>query len=150
MKMWFSFLALAAAALIAVAPASAASQNATAPGAKLALSRSSLGRILVDGQGRTLYLFEKDKGGRSACAGTCAAYWPPLLTHGKVAVGGGIKKSLLGSTRRTDGTTQVTYARHPLYRFVEDARPGQAKGQNIDEFGAEWYVVSSAGKKVQK
>jgi predicted lipoprotein with Yx(FWY)xxD motif len=150
MKTWFSFLALAAAALVAASPAAAAPKGSAAQTAKLALSRSSLGRILVDGHGRTLYLFEKDRGGRSACAGTCATYWPPFLTHGKVTPGRGVKGSLLGRTRRTDGATQVTYAGHPLYRFVDDAAPGQTKGQNVDEFGAEWYVVSPTGKKLEK
>jgi predicted lipoprotein with Yx(FWY)xxD motif len=112
-------------------------------------ARSSLGTILVDGQGRTLYLFEKDKRGRSACSGICAAYWPPLLTRGRPTVGRGVKRSLLGVTRRRDGTSQVTYAGHPLYRFVQDTRPGQTTGQGSILFGAGWYVVSPAGRKVR-
>jgi len=121
---------------------------ASAQPAKVALSSSRLGRVLVDSQGRTLYLFEKDKRGRSACAGTCATYWPPLLTHGKPTADQGIKGSLLGITHRAGGEAQVTYAGHPLYRFVQDTRAGQTNGQDSQEFGAGWYVVSPAGKKI--
>jgi predicted lipoprotein with Yx(FWY)xxD motif len=110
----------------------------------------SLGRILVNGQGRTLYLFEKDSGGRSACYAQCAAFWPPLLTSGKPIAGAGVKASLLGTTRRSNGTRQVTYAGHPLYRFAEDTKPGQTKGEASKAFGAEWYVLSPSGKKIDK
>lgn len=113
-------------------------------------ARSSLGRILVDAHGRALYLFEKDRRGRSACSGTCAAYWPPLLTKRKPAAGNGTRQSLLGVTPRSDGTSQVTYAGHPLYRFVQDTRPGQTAGQDLHDFGAGWYVVSPAGKKIEE
>jgi predicted lipoprotein with Yx(FWY)xxD motif len=147
-----SRLALAAAALtlplVAVSPATSLATTASAHPAKIALSRSSLGRILVDGQGKTLYLFEKDKQGRSNCDGACAAYWPPLLAHGKPAVGQGVKGSLVGITHRAGGVAQVTYAGHPLYRFVQDTRTGQTNGQDSQEFGAGWYVLSATGKKI--
>lgn len=154
MKNSLSRLALAAAALtlplVAVGPATSFATTASAHPAKIALSSSTLGRILVDSQGRTLYLFEKDKRGRSACASTCATYWPPLLTRGTPAAERGVKQSLLGVTRRASGVRQVTYAGHPLYRFTGDAKPGQTSGQNSHAFGADWYVVSSAGKKIEK
>ena len=118
--------------------------------ATVGTATSSLGRILVDSQGRTLYLFEADKTGRSVCTGACAAYWPPLLTKGKPAAKGAVKTSLLGVTRRGDGTMQVTYAGHPLYRFVQDAKPGQTNGQGLKLSGAEWYVLSPAGTKIEK
>jgi predicted lipoprotein with Yx(FWY)xxD motif len=152
MKNSLSRLALAAAALtlpiVAVSPATSLATIGSAQSAKVALSRSALGRILVDSQGRTLYLFEKDKRGRSACASTCATYWPPLLTHGKPAASQGVKGSLLGITHRAGGLAQVTYAGHPLYRFVQDTRAGQTKGQDSQEFGASWYVLSATGKKI--
>ena len=85
---------------------------------------SNLGPILVDSRGRTLYLFEKDTRGRSHCAGACATYWPPLLTRAQADRGTERKQSLLGVARRADGTTQVTYAGHPLYRFVQDIAAG--------------------------
>jgi predicted lipoprotein with Yx(FWY)xxD motif len=111
---------------------------------------SSLGRILVDGRGRTLYLFEKDRGGHSSCFGACATYWPPALVRGKITAGRGLRRSLLAVTRRGDGTRQLTYAGHPLYRFSGDQAPGQATGQGMDAFGAEWYVVSPAGRKIDE
>jgi predicted lipoprotein with Yx(FWY)xxD motif len=74
--------------------------------------------------------------------------WPPLLTHDKPAAGQGIKGSLLGITHRAGGDAQVTYAEHPLYGFAQDTRAGQTKGQDSQEFGASWYVLSATGKKI--
>jgi predicted lipoprotein with Yx(FWY)xxD motif len=154
MKKSFSPLVLAAAlstlALLAAGPGASAPTATAVDRAKVSVSRSPLGSILVDGRGRTLYLFEKDKRGRSSCAGACATYWPPLLTHGSPTVGRGVKRSLLGVTRRGDGSTQVTYAGHPLYRFVQDRRAGRTSGQDSQAFGAGWYVLSAAGKKIEK
>src|SRR5436190_1548086 len=87
--------------------------------ATIGVANSRLGHIVVDNKGRTLYLFEKDKNRRSACYGLCATYWPPLLTHGKPVARTGVRQSLLGVTRRANGSEQVTYAGEPLYRFVE-------------------------------
>jgi predicted lipoprotein with Yx(FWY)xxD motif len=142
-----TIVALAAAAsLAAVAWASTSSTDAVAT---VSTGKSSLGRILVDGRGLTLYLFEKDSRGRSACSGTCATYWPPLLTRGKPTVKNGAKGTLLGTIRRVGGTTQVTYAGHPLYRYFADTKPGQTKGQDSHIFGGAWYVLSPAGKKME-
>ena len=111
----------------------------------------SLGKILVNGSSQTLYLFEKDKNGKSACSGACATNWPPLLTKGTPKGSGGVKSSLLGTTKRSDGTTQVTYNKHPLYRFKGDAnKVGATKGEGLNAFGAEWYVVGTNGKKIEK
>src|SRR5262245_19245034 len=143
-------LSVVALAIVAAALAASSATSAAQSGARVALGRSPLGRVLVDGRGRTLYLFEKDKRGRSSCSGTCAAYWPPVLTHGKPGAAAGVKASLLGVTRRSDGTSQVTYAGHPLYRFALDAKPGQTRGQDLHDFGAGWYVLSAAGKKIEK
>ena len=139
--------ALAAAVSVAVGSALAATSSTRA--ATVATRSTALGRILVDGRGHTLYLFEKDRRGHSACSGLCASYWPPLLTHGKPKAAGAAKLSLLGSIRRGNGTTQVTYAGHPLYLFAQDTRAGQTHGQGMDAFGAEWYVLSSTGKKIE-
>jgi predicted lipoprotein with Yx(FWY)xxD motif len=98
----------------------------------------------------TLYLFEKDRRGGSACAGLCTTYWPPLLTNGKSIAGKGAKRSLLSKIRRADGTHQVTYAGHPLYFFSGDARSGQANGEGLTDFGAGWYALSPAGKKIDR
>jgi predicted lipoprotein with Yx(FWY)xxD motif len=127
-------------------PAAAATRTAAA---SVGLASTPLGRIVVDGNGRTLYLFEKDKNRRSACYGQCATYWPPLLTHGKPVAHTGARQALLGTTRRANGSRQVTYAGHPLYRYVQDQEPGQTTGEGLQLFGGGWDVLSSAGKKVE-
>jgi predicted lipoprotein with Yx(FWY)xxD motif len=140
-------VALAASAFAAVAAVAAAP---TKP-ATVNLRSNKLGKILVNGSSQTLYLFEKDKNGKSACSGQCAKFWPPLLTKGKPKAGAGVKASLLGTTKRSDGTTQVTYNKHPLYRFLQDKnKVGSTKGEGLDAFGAEWYVVGANGKKIEK
>jgi predicted lipoprotein with Yx(FWY)xxD motif len=108
----------------------------------------SLGTILVDSQGRTLYLFQADSGGKSACSGQCAAAWPPLRADGKPTAGSGVNASLLGTIPRPDGKPQVTYNGHPLYTFVDDQGPGQATGQGSTAFGAAWFAVNPAGDQV--
>ena len=109
---------------------------------------SKLGKILVDGSGRTLYVFLADKGTSSTCYGQCATYWPPLLTNGAPQAGTGVTGSLLGTTTRTDGTTEVTYGGHPLYYVVTDHNPGDATGQGVNNFGAVWNVVGPDGKQI--
>jgi predicted lipoprotein with Yx(FWY)xxD motif len=109
----------------------------------------SLGTMLADAKGRTLYLWEADKGDKSACDGPCADAWPPLTTDGKPAAGDGVKADLLGTSKRADGTLGVTYAGHPLYYFTGDTAAGQANGQDSDAFGADWYVVSPAGSAIE-
>jgi predicted lipoprotein with Yx(FWY)xxD motif len=111
-------------------------------------NNSKLGQLLVDGSGRTLYLFEADKGTSSTCYGQCAAYWPPLLTNGAPIAGTGASASLLGTTTRTDGTVEVTYGGHPLYYVVTDHNPGDATGQGVNNFGAPWDVVGPDGKQI--
>ena len=123
--------------------------HATSGGAKVAVANSGLGRILVDGRGHTLYLFAKDKRGRSSCAGQCAGFWPPLISSGKPRAAAGAKASLLGTTRRADGRLQVTYNHHPLYTFVQDTSKGQTKGEGVNAFGAEWDALSAAGAQVE-
>jgi predicted lipoprotein with Yx(FWY)xxD motif len=96
-------------------------------------------------------LFEKDKNGKSACDGACATAWPPLLTNGDPTPGPGVNASLLGTTTRSDGTTQVTYHGWPLYYYAADKAPGDITGQNVDSFGAEWYVIGTEkGDKLEK
>ncbi|MGH3631958.1 MAG: COG4315 family predicted lipoprotein, partial [Sciscionella sp.] len=105
------------------------------------------GKALVDGNGRALYMFAKDTGSSSTCTGACAAVWSPLLSTGTPAAGNGVDATLLGSTHRTDGGTQVTYHGHPLYLFVDDKAAGQSAGQGLNEFGGLWYVLSPSGNK---
>jgi predicted lipoprotein with Yx(FWY)xxD motif len=129
--------------------ASTASESEAASGeANVSLgSVPKLGMVLIDSKGFTLYDFHKDKGTKSMCNGPCAEAWPPLLTEGEPSVGNGAKESLLGTTTRDDGTTQVTYAGHPVYTFVGDKKPGEATGNDIDAFGAEWYALTASGEE---
>jgi len=114
-----------------------------------AASAPKLGKIIVDSKGFTLYDFHKDKGTTSACYGGCAQVWPPILSEGKPQAGEGAMASKLGTTERKDGTTQVTYAGHPLYTFVEDKKPGDAKGNDFSSFGAEWYALQPSGEEAE-
>jgi predicted lipoprotein with Yx(FWY)xxD motif len=106
-----------------------------------------LGLVLVDSNGMTLYDFHKDKGTTSSCYGPCAEGWPPMLTEGEPTVGNGASASKLGTTERKDGTMQVTYAGHPLYTFVEDQKPGEANGNDVSAFGAQWYALKGNGEE---
>jgi predicted lipoprotein with Yx(FWY)xxD motif len=139
----------ALAALSAFADTSAASPRQASSGAFVALGKTALGTVLVDARGRTLYLFDKDKRGKSACYGACAAYWPPLLSSAKPRQGKGVRASLLGLTTRTDGKRQVTYAGHPLYRFIGDKQAGQTTGEGLTDFGAAWDAIAASGRAVE-
>jgi predicted lipoprotein with Yx(FWY)xxD motif len=142
--------AIAALALMASTAAAVAAGGAGKAGTKIAIGKTPLGRILVDSKGITLYDFPPDKGTRSVCYGACAALWPPLITNGKPVAGPGVKASLLGTTRRSDGKFEVTYNGHPLYYFVSDRKPGQTTGQGLNQFGGPWWVISPAGKEVHR
>jgi predicted lipoprotein with Yx(FWY)xxD motif len=106
--------------------------------------------VLVDGQGRTLYLFEKDRPGSSSCSGSCAQAWPPLMASGAPLAGPGVTATLLGTIGGRGGQRQVTYSGHPLYYYASDTKAGQTNGEGLNQFGAEWYVVSPQGNKVEK
>lgn len=142
--------ALGAALLVAAVAASFALAGGKAHGAKLHIAKSHLGKILVDSKGITLYDFVPDKGKTSVCYGACAALWPPLITHGKPLAGHGVRRSLLGTTKRKDGKIQVTYGGHPLYYFVTDRKPGQTTGQGVNQFGGPWWVLSAKGKEIHR
>ncbi|HJQ74235.1 MAG TPA: hypothetical protein VJ814_05080 [Gaiellaceae bacterium] len=118
--------------------------------ATLKLSSSPDGHFLVDGQGHTLYLFEKDQRGESYCSGACAAVWPPLETSSMPHAAAGVNTAALGMIKREDGDMQVTYHGHPLYYYAADAStPGKTKGEELDQFGAEWYLVGANGSSVE-
>ncbi len=110
---------------------------------------SGLGMVLVDSKGMTLYEFGNDQGEESTCYGECAKAWPPLLAAGEPQPSNGADASQLGTTERKDGTMQVTYAGHPLYGFEGDKAPGEANGNNVEAFGAEWYALQGSGEKVE-
>lgn len=125
------------------------SPSAAAAGTTIKAGDSRLGTILVDANGRTVYLFLADSGTTSNCNSSgCVQYWPPVLTKGAPQAGPGATASLLGTTTRKDGTVEVTYAGHPLYYFISDTAPGQVTGQGINSFGAPWYVVSPSGMQI--
>jgi predicted lipoprotein with Yx(FWY)xxD motif len=126
-------------------PASPSQPSAGTSSRTVDVAGTGLGSVLVDSQGRTLYLWRADTGSKSACTGACATAWPPLETTGKPTAGRGVMPALLGTSKRADGSAQVTYHGHPLYTFQGDTAPGQTHGQGSDGFGAPWFVLSPAG-----
>jgi predicted lipoprotein with Yx(FWY)xxD motif len=146
-------IALAAAGVAAAAAVthqsarSLAASSATA--GRVTLHKTKLGKVLATSSGRTLYLFMKDKKGKSACYGQCASNWPPLMKKGTLRAGTGVKAKLLGTTKRKNGKLQVTYNHHPLYLYAGDTGAGQVSGQGLNFFGGKWWVVSAAGKAIK-
>ena len=114
-------------------------------GQAVRVARTKLGPILVNGQGRTLYLFLKDRHGKSTCYDGCARVWPPALASGAPRVGPGVAAEKLTTTRRTDHKRQLVYNGHPLYAMSADTRPGELEGQG---FLGTWFVVSPAGRRI--
>ena len=142
--------ALAACGSAATGYGGTATTRAPSLQATISVGASSLGQILVDANGKTLYLFEADTSTQSTCSGACAQAWPPLTTTGAPKAAGSASASLLGTTTRSDGTTQVTYSGHPLYYFVNDTRAGDTNGEGSTAFGAGWDVLSPTGVKIEK
>jgi predicted lipoprotein with Yx(FWY)xxD motif len=138
--------------LLADSPAHSATakSGARATSGTVSLRKTSLGMILVNSKGRTLYLFAKDRSGKSSCSGSCATFWPPLVSAAKPTAGSGVKAALLGRTRRANGAMQVTYNKHPLYTFAFDKAAGQVTGEGQLKFGAKWWGVSARGTAVTK
>jgi predicted lipoprotein with Yx(FWY)xxD motif len=149
MKIRIALATVLAVALAAagVAAAAAVTRQSSASSGTVNLHKTKLGKVLAGKSGKTLYLFMVDKHGKSACYGACATNWPPLL--GKPTAGTGVKAALLGTTKRKNGTKQVTYAGHPLYFFKLDKSAGQTNGEGLDFFGGKWYAVNSSGKAVK-
>jgi predicted lipoprotein with Yx(FWY)xxD motif len=149
MKRTMALVAVVAVVGVLGVEAAGAAYGSGSSAAKVGTRHTSLGTVLVDARGRTLYLFEKDKTKKSTCSGACAANWPPLTTSGTPKASGGVNAHKLGTTKRSDGKTQVTYNGHPLYTFVIDNnKPGSTKGEGVNAFGAKWYVVGTNGKKI--
>ena len=139
-------IAVIALALLALAPA-AMSRESAAP--TLSVKSSSYGRVLFDGRGYVLYAFTRDANRRSACYGACTKAWPVYYVKATLRAGTGIKRSLIGATKRRDGRRQITYAGRPLYYYVGDTKAGQIRCQNVAEFGGTWLVVRPSGKLVR-
>ena len=131
------------------APSAAAhAKGGNSAQATVSVATTSLGNILVNSRGLTLYVFEKDSAAKSTCNASCAASWPPLSAAGKLTAGSGASASLLGTINRSDGRRQVTYDGHPLYLFAGDTHPGDTNGEGLTAFGAAWLAVSVAGDPV--
>ena len=143
-------LVLLVAACTSSGAGSGSASAAASPPAAIKVATISLGKVLVDGEGKSLYLFEADTSTQSTCSGDCAAAWPPLLTSGTPTVSGDATASMVGTTTRTDGGTQVTYAGHPLYYYSGDTKAGDTNGEGSKAFGAEWYLVSPKGETVEE
>jgi predicted lipoprotein with Yx(FWY)xxD motif len=124
------------------APTTTAAQETN--GATVAVASSRLGDILVDGDGRTLYAFTKDKGDQSACSGECATNWPALT--GAAKAGTGVQAALLSTSTQANGSSQVIYGGKPLYYFAGDAKPGDTNGQGV---GNVWFAVTADGELVK-
>jgi predicted lipoprotein with Yx(FWY)xxD motif len=140
-------IALCAAIAAAAAPAVAIASSSTTIGS----GKVKAGTVVVNSSGLTLYSFAHDSKNKSTCYGQCAKAWIPLTTKGSVVLksGSGLSQTLVGKAKRTDGTTQVTYGGHPLYRYTGDTKAGQQNGQNKKQFGGHWYVVGKNGKWIK-
>jgi predicted lipoprotein with Yx(FWY)xxD motif len=142
----------AVALTLALAACGSTGKSATAvqsPGGTVGVTNnSSLGEILVDAHGRTLYLFQKDAGTTSMCTGQCATLWPPLVAADAPTAGSGANTALLGTTTRSDGTKQVTYNGHPVYLYSGDHGPGDATGEGLVAFGGSWFTLDASGNQV--
>ena len=140
-------------ALISIVTIAALAQSAmsaqSADRGTVTAQSSRFGPILFDGRGFALYAFTKDPRGRSVCTGACAAAWPPYVVRNAPHAAAGVKHTLLGTTRRTDGRLQVTYNGRPLYYYVGDRAAGQILCQNVSEFGGLWLVARPNGTLVR-
>jgi predicted lipoprotein with Yx(FWY)xxD motif len=147
-------LPLIALALAACGGSGAATAAPTPPktssgtSATVGVAKTRLGNVLINSQGRTLYLFKADSATTSACSGACAAAWPPLLATSNPTAGQGLTASKLSTITRSDGTRQVAYNGHPLYLFSKDQKPGDTNGQGVTAFGAAWFALTPAGSQV--
>jgi predicted lipoprotein with Yx(FWY)xxD motif len=140
---------VAAAVSLAGLGSAAAARNSASRSVAISTAKTGLGKIIVNARGRTLYLFEKDRRRHSACSGACAAYWPPLIAHGKPLAIRGATQSRVRTIKRANGARQVTYAGHPLYTYVLDTKRGQTTGEGSTLFGAGWDALAPSGKKIE-
>jgi predicted lipoprotein with Yx(FWY)xxD motif len=150
---WNRLAAIVLAAVLGVAGflvATSTAHSASRSSATVSLRKTTLGMVLVTANGYTIYLFGKDRNDTSACSASCAQFWPPVLIRGKPTAGTGLHAALLGTTRRPNGSLQVTYNKHPLYTYALDKQAGQTKGEGISAFGAKWYAISAKGTAILK
>jgi predicted lipoprotein with Yx(FWY)xxD motif len=158
-RIMFLTAALAVTALVLAAcsnnsttapPAAGGSITTSAPATSgttvKAVDNASFGKILTDGDGNVLYLYEQDQGTTTACTTSCLSTWPPLTASGTPTAGSGVNQSMLGTAKQADGTVQVTYNGHLVYLFTGDTAPGQVNGEGLEGF----WVVSAAGDPVKQ
>jgi predicted lipoprotein with Yx(FWY)xxD motif len=138
-------LAAAIAAIVATSGGKTKVQPAVAPGSAVSLKQTSVGKVLVDANGRTLYLFAGDRSNVSTVSAAGLAIWPPFTSTAPPRATGGVTAGQIGTATGTSGGTQITYNGHALYYYVRDHKPGQVLGQGLNQFGARWYVLSAAG-----
>src|SRR3954454_7927174 len=150
LRICIAALLVAVAAGAAVAASASTTTTAKAKPPTLKLRKTGLGKILVDSKSRTLYAFGHDKKNKSRCSGQCAANWPPATSPAKPTVAKGIDKSKLKVIKRGDGSRQLSYNGHPVYRFALDSARGDTNGQGVTAFGGTWHVVSKRGAVVTK
>lgn len=112
------------------------------------MANSRYGKIIVDGAGHTLYLFDLERGPKPVCDGACAVAWPPLLAAVATASVAELDPARITTTLRKDGASQVAYNGHPLYYYAGDRAPGEIKCQAVVEFGGGWYVIDTRGNKI--
>lgn len=129
------------------APAASSSSSSSSGASEIKTAKGKLGKYLVDGSGRSLYLFLKDKHGKSACSGACLTAWPVFGTGSKPKAGPGVDASKISVITRSDGKKQVRYGKYPLYYYAGDSKPGDIKGQGLKQFGAPWYLMRPTGEK---
>jgi predicted lipoprotein with Yx(FWY)xxD motif len=150
MRKQFTLLLALGAGVFALAGCGGGSSHpSAATNTSVTVAHGKAGTYLADTKGRALYLFVADKSTKSTCYSACASIWPPLTAHGTPKAGGGASASLLGTTKRNDGGTEVTYKGHPLYYYAGDSRAGQTTGQGLNQFGAKWFLVTPGGNAVQ-
>ncbi len=158
-----SVVAVLGAALLVTACGSSSSSSSSAPAASstpaasgstgsatavsITTAKGADGTYLVGSSGRPIYLWVADSGGKSACAGSCAKVWPPVVASTTPTVSGGVNAADLSTITRSDGTKQVTYMGHPLYYFIED-KGSNIKGQGSNSFGAKWWLVAPSGSAI--
>jgi predicted lipoprotein with Yx(FWY)xxD motif len=147
------FAALASAAIAVPLTATSAAQPSAhaSRAAKIQLRRTSLGKILVDTSGFTVFRFSKDTGKKNTCVASreCSRTWPALTSSGKPTAGPGVNASLLSTIRLPNGSTQVTYAGHPLYRYALASERAETSYVGVQQFGGKWYAVSATGSNVK-
>lgn len=140
-------LALAGGIAALLALSLSGSSTTKASGPSVSVGSSSLGKILVDSRGLTLYTYGHDKRNESFCTDVCARVWPPATVSGTPTVATGVSRARLKTIKRSDHLTQLVYGGHPLYAFSEDTRRGQMGGEG---FLGVWFVVSPAGKPIKR